>query len=558
MNFSRSRLITSFLALFALIFAISASADNLLQKVESVEMQTISVEDALLDLRQLESALKEKYVYLSFYENLYQLKLSDLVDKKIQEIQLLQKDGFIKLYEFKIILSELTSAFRDSHAYMALPSRQDMSLNIGLYFYPSENEYLVFKANTEIYEQLGMNFQKFSDQAYVLESINGVSIHRMINLLDPVLPYSNLTTRKNYGATILTSKKGILYLAKLMKTQKLPEFSQRFELVLKSKKTGELRKVYTNTQQPLSPWDINDPIVKSEGRPPLVHTDYSPEQVAKVFGLKFEKINSDTFYFKIPSWQPDLDPKHEKQTEKAMMDFIEKNLESIPLRSDMKMIIDVRGNRGGKPKMWRPFVQKIMSQPYLLSGLLQLPSTILADYESGKRTGDYLDYSFLPNALENSMALNTFILENQTMLVSSGVQTNDKIIQDPRLSKTLYSVIEQAPNPFSGKVYVLTDRYTFSATDTFLHTIKAAAPERVSLVGENGEGGSGTGGRVSLAKSQFSMGFGAFASMNSLGQLYEAGAQPVDLEVQAPISVHFLDRDEWYKDFILDLCKTEL
>ncbi len=94
-----------------------------------------------------------------------------------------------------------------------------------------------------------------------------------------------------------------------------------------------------------------------------------------------------------------------------------------------------------------------------------------------------------------------------------------------------FCMMQPSTNPYKGKVAVLMDRNAYSSNDQFITAIKAAAPDRVSLLGEKSRGGSGGGGSVVLKNSGTRVSFSIFANWGFDGHLLEDEGTTPDIPV---------------------------
>jgi hypothetical protein len=453
---------------------------------------------------------------------------------------------------------------------MSLKGNSNFTLNIGLYYSPKENQYLVYRANAEVYSQLGVSVEQFQKQMFVLTSLNGVPVEQVTAAFDPVLPYSNPLTRKTYAGIFLGSSKGLLYLSSLMKRGLFPTSDEALTLEFKSRVTGQLVRATVHPQA-LSDWSIDDLLNKVEGRSAkIVPTDGSPQAVADAYGWKFSEIEPGVFLFKIPSWAPDLvNSKNTIPSRQALYQFVEQSMARLDGHPNAKLILDVRGNRGGDVILWRPIIQKLMKDKAVVTGVFQLNSEMQAVYPKYRgltpqqslalaEHKDYFDYSYYSDDPDLSPAAKTAIEQSEAHLSKSGKLKGGVLFADPRFSKPLYEVIEKPDATILDcDVTVIADRFGFSANDTFLGAIKSSlSKERLTIYGEKTEGGSGTGGKILLAGTNLSMSSGSFVSYDSEGKLFESDFLVPDHALELPIE-SFYEKDHWYQEQVLRSIKLK-
>ncbi len=66
--------------------------------------------------------------------------------------------------DFRSLVSETVSMFRDAHTWISTKGNGKLSLNIGLAYGEAEKQYPMYKTNPEIYTELGVgSLEEFLD-----------------------------------------------------------------------------------------------------------------------------------------------------------------------------------------------------------------------------------------------------------------------------------------------------------------------------------------------------------------------------------------------------------
>ena len=361
----------SFLLLALLATPAAGAPAYLDEAVDQIEAAVVSQESAAADFSVLSDTLLARYPYLDFYERRWSMEFSREAVRAFHSLLGVHSSGPIPAYEFKAALTAATSRFRDAHSYMLLKGNAQLALNIGLYFDPTGNSFLVYRVSEQILRQLSMSRQEFESRNFRLNKINDIPLAAIIAAMDSYLPYSNPTTRRTYGALILGSSKGVLLLSALVKLGKIPRLTLPLRLEFESITGLETRSAEANIE-PLEPWGIDDLVAKVEGRhSSLGLPDFSPETVARIFGIRHEARAGNIHLLKIPSWAPDL--VHGEATEpsrRALYQYFTGVMTSLP--EEATLLLDLRGNRGGDTILWRPILRRLMQEDHAVVGLVQL------------------------------------------------------------------------------------------------------------------------------------------------------------------------------------------
>ena len=228
----------------------------------------IATDEAKEDLTQLESSIRAGYGYLEYYEKRWNIKLAAVIAQKKLDVDTMTRAGKISHADFRALVSEVVSSFRDAHEWISPEGDEHLSLNIGLTYGEAEGEYLMYKGNFEIYKQLGLNdLAEFQKGEFKLTAVNDIAMRDVAKAMYGVLPYSNSLTRKSYAGILLSSSKGLLYLASLMKRGKFPVSGSQIRLTVVSTTLGIKKEVLVSPQT-MSDWRVDDLIGKIEGRSP--------------------------------------------------------------------------------------------------------------------------------------------------------------------------------------------------------------------------------------------------------------------------------------------------
>ncbi len=149
---------------------------------------------------------------------------------------------------------------------------------------------------------------------------------------------------------------------------------------------------------------------------------------------------------------------------KHLRSFINKSFKKIRQQEIKNLIIDLRSNGGGEINMSSLFTKYIRNQPFRVTDTAFAVSKSLSPYTK------YIKQGFLTN-------LGLFFLTKKKKVDSNyHFGFYERKIYEPK-----------ANNHFDGKVYVLINGPTFSASTLFCNLVKGQ--ENVTLVGEDAGGG---------------------------------------------------------------------
>ena len=86
--------------------------------------------------------------------------------------------------DFRSLVSETVSMFRDAHTWISTKANGKLSLNIGLAYGEAEKQYPMYKANPEIYIELGLgSLEEFLDGRFVVTALNNVPMPKVEQML---------------------------------------------------------------------------------------------------------------------------------------------------------------------------------------------------------------------------------------------------------------------------------------------------------------------------------------------------------------------------------------
>ena len=530
--------------------------------------QKIRLEQAIADLDHLETQILKMYGYRGFYEKRHGISFEKWVALKRKELAFYAQEDELFLYDAVAILVETINIFRDPHTNLFSPEHKPplisdsaATLNFFAFYHEGRDEFLIYRANQEVYRQLGVSsFEEFQRQHYVLKSFAGVEMGTLVEWMSPGLSWNDPATRRRLAGLLLGSSRGLVYLAHLMK--KHPQLRLRAEGVdmeVECKNTGVTSIVRVTPQELGGHWPLTDPLTAVEGRSiDSKITEYTPEAVAKAMDFSFEEWGDKTFYLRAPTWTVEAEKAPEARA--ALYEFIHSAVGRLDGSPEANLILDVRGNRGGNTIFWRPIVERVMADKAVVTGLLQLDPELLTLYPKLRNRSvesilenpkDYVDTAYFAHDEEMPSSVRRPLMLKRDELVHRGILSRfDHLEMNWYFSRLLYSVLvrPRALPPFHGRVYVVIDGFGFSATDGMIGALRAALGDRVTFVGEATEGGSGSAREFVLPHTRMIGRTTSFLSFDSQGRLYEQDFNQPTPGYQFKIPMQaFFSRDEWVR-----------
>jgi hypothetical protein len=526
---------------------------SLVEVVNEAQPDKVSLADALHSLDELAQGTSEHYAYKSDAEKRYHFHFQDVVTTSRKKLVALSRLSNGELFRFDVIavLQEALSVFRDSHhrlsaeATIAFVRDPQHVMNLGLFYFPKEDAYLIYHLPESVLAALGMTQEQFDAGQYVIQSINGVGFSEVARELSTLLPYKNDATLKTYAGLFLGSAKGMVLLAHLIKAGRLPGLqdmsADAMKIKIKSLKNGS-EKAFVMKTEPLRDWTVRDPLFLVENRPHSTDPKtFAPAEIAASVGLQFKAdAKSKTYYFGTPSWIGDFPGTPEARH--GFYDWVSGQLALVPRDPDATLIIDTRWNRGGDPILWEQFVQTLLAPgEAVVIGLTQPSNASTAVYDSGQGASietilkdatlqDYGPNSWSADSQDPRLPseAKTAIAKTRAQLIQSGrlKEGEAKILKNDDYGDLRYSVLTHNPQlpAFRGHVVVVMDRFSFSANTGFLMSMRALQDQlgkQITFVGEKGEDGSGSGRSDNLELINAKVLESAFATFLPNGELAE-------------------------------------
>jgi hypothetical protein len=494
----------------------------------AAEKSSLSLGQALEDTAQLCSQIENQYVYLRYKEAFYGFSWRDRCKDFESRLRQGSNEDRISLGEFSFFLSELMGVFKDAHTGLRVSLAPESQLQLGARLQYMPEGFWLRSGNPDIANQTQIAEADLPSEKLIVEAIQNVQIEKLVDML-PFVGSINSWAHRSSAASRLSGPYGgdLLKYLSTHSTTKLP-WSDTIHMQLRSLKSG---RVFTVN----FPWKRTQ-FLAMETR------DCSERE-----GFTFRPIQSDTYYLRLPTWLP-----KDENCFSEIQNFLVEKIDFLRRQEIPKLILDARNNGGGA-SIWQDFVRQLITR----EGGPKI-TNIVSYYKPGF-PGYHLDQSGIPHQKIDGMFRPLWFSDKCKSLRYTGLSTLERnlisefLLEHPRgfaehFSSDSFSdphvcILNPVEQSYRGRVAVLIDRYGYSSNDQFITSIKAAAPERVFLIGERTRGGSGGGGGGVLRKSGFRFAHAIFANWGRDSSLLEDRGTAPDFEVNETIEDVLIERD---------------
>ncbi len=384
--------------------------------VLSQDIKTISAKKQQKDWKQLKHLIE---AHPDPYRHYSEAEVNQFIDDKISSA----KDGKDQLVFFKEIC-EAIALLKDGHTSVAMSENFEKKMlddyglcPLKIYINNDDEMYMVDR-----YDGLD-NIPKGSK----IVSINGVATKEFIQGIDPYISYERVPFRN----VIIELR-----------------FNTYLQFYFGRKKSHEIEYASVKSETV----SIDNMPYKAYKSAVKLKRDEREKQMIKGRPYAFEIVNEQTALIKIFSFSVQSLEKYEFFLDKTFKEIQEKNIQYL--------IIDVRGNFGGWPKVSSELFHRITQQYFKTKAASKMKvSEAYRDYFRANYTG--ISHAMVGTHYSNS----THSLDITAIMKEKiGTMVTETEAYNELPKEKLYE--------FSGNVFLLTDRNSYSAASNFAATFK--------------------------------------------------------------------------------------